>query len=240
MPPVTPFRRTPLNTRVARTALAAWALAAAALLAACGGSGSPSASSPSNAAPSASGSGQSTTAPAPSPSSTAGAPTTGTGHGGHASHGGHGGHGGGHAHIHGSSGAPAGMAPAPNAKYPVGTQVKLTAGHMPGMEGAGGKVTGVYSTQTYEVTYTPTTGGAPVKNHRWVVREETEGQASHKAGDQVVLTADHMPGMKGARATIERVVTTPVYMLDVRGTDGSFMRNHLWMQEDELAPAERS
>ncbi|MCB4208762.1 YdhK family protein [Arthrobacter sp. UM1] len=236
MPPTVPFRRSSLKNRAARPVLAAWALTGSVLLAACGGSGSaPGASS---SAPSASGSDQAE-ASAPSSSASAGGHH---GSGAHSGHGGSGQNGGGHGHTHGHSspGAPAGMAPAPNAKYPVGTQVKLTAGHMPGMKGAGAKVTGVYSTQTYEVTYTPTTGGAPVKNHRWVVREETEGQASHKAGDRVVLTAEHMPGMKGARATIEKVVTTPVYMLDVRGTDGSFMRNHLWMQEDELAPADHS
>lgn len=52
----------------------------------------------------------------------------------------------------------------------------------------------------------------------------------------MVLAADHMPGMKGATATISRVVTTPVYAVNYTPTTGGAMEmNHMWITEDELS-----
>ena len=44
--------------------------------------------------------------------------------------------------------------------------------HMQGMNGAEATIVGSYSTTVYAVTYTPTTGGGKVSNHKWVIHEE--------------------------------------------------------------------
>lgn len=146
-----------------------------------------------------------------------------------------------HSHNHAMDGGapPAGIAPADAPAYPVGTDVTILADHMPGMEGAPGSVTGAFSTTTYSVSYTPTDGSAPVTDHRWVVHEElvNPGEAPLADGTEVVLDADHMPGMKGATATIDYSTQETVYMVDV-DADGMPMTNHKWVIESELEPAE--
>lgn len=129
---------------------------------------------------------------------------------------------------------------ATNAKYPVGSRVTILADHMTGMKGAKGTVAAVYATTTYAVDYTPTTGGAVVKDHKWVVQQEIQGAGTtpYKVGDAVVLTASHMAGMKGAKAVIREVVTEPVYAVNYTPTTGgAMMMNHLWVVQDELAAA---
>ncbi|MEX3610900.1 YdhK family protein [Rothia sp. LK2588] len=149
------------------------------------------------------------------------------------------GHGHGH-HQHSMDGgaAPAGIAEATNPKYPVGTKVTLNADHMEGMKGAPGKIVGAYKTTTYAVDYTPTDGGEPVKDHKWVVQEELKdaGKNPLKVGDKAVIEAEHMPGMKGGEATIAEVTDQTVYMVDYEA-DGMTMTNHKWVTEDEVAPA---
>lgn len=146
---------------------------------------------------------------------------------------------GGHEHAADGGPAPEGIAEAADPTYPVGTDVVLTADHMPGMDGADATVTGAFTTTTYAVTYTPTTGGEPVENHTWVVHEELEdpGEAPLADGTEVVLTAEHMDGMQGALATIDSSTQETVYMVDVEGTDGSTMTNHTWVVESEVQPA---
>jgi hypothetical protein len=136
---------------------------------------------------------------------------------------------------------PAGMKTAAHPKYPVGNKVIVTADHMPGMKGAPGKVVGVYDTFTYAVTFTPTTGGMTVKDHKWVVQHEIKGAGSKRlaGGTKVVLTADHMPGMKGAHATIVSSTAQPVYVVDYTA-NGMTMKNHKWVVQDELKPAPSS
>lgn len=131
--------------------------------------------------------------------------------------------------------APAGIREAANPAFPVGSKVTLAADHMPGMDGADATVVGAYDTRTYAVSYTPTDGGAPVHNHKWVVQEEIEGagDATLDDGSKVVLTADHMPGMKGAEATIDSSTEQTVYMVDYTA-DGMEMTNHKWVVEDEI------
>lgn len=76
-------------------------------------------------------------------------------------------------HHHADGGpAPEGIAPAADPAYPVGTAVRLTADHMPGMQGVEATVSGAYSTYAYAVTYAPTPEGT---EHKWVVQEEIEG-----------------------------------------------------------------
>jgi hypothetical protein len=74
---------------------------------------------------------------------------------------------------HSSSGeVPQGIKLAQNPTYKVGSQTIIQADHMPGMKGAKATIVGAYDTTAYAVSYTPTTGGQPVKNHKWVTDSE--------------------------------------------------------------------
>lgn len=53
-------------------------------------------------------------------------------------------------------------------------------------------------------------------------------------GATVMMTADHMPGMDGAAATIDSAEQTTVYMVDFTTSDGEDVTNHKWVTEDEL------
>lgn len=156
-------------------------------------------------------------------------------------HGGHGDQGddamAGHDHPADGGPAPEGMIAADNAKFPVGSEVQVLADHMPGMKGAEGKVVGVFNTTTYSVSYTPTDGSEPVKDHRWVVHEELEnpGEAPLADGSEITINAEHMAGMKGAKGTVDYSTQEPVYMVDI-DDDGMTMKNHKWVTESELAP----
>lgn len=136
---------------------------------------------------------------------------------------------------------PEDMVKAENPTYPVGSKVVMNAEHMPGMNGAEATVSWAFDTTVYSVTYTPTNGGEPVENHKWVVHEELEnsGGEPFKQGDQVILNAEHMEGMKGATATIDTAQQTTVYMVDYTDeATGKEIKNHMWVTEDELSPAE--
>ncbi|MED1725013.1 YdhK family protein [Paenibacillus pasadenensis] len=142
---------------------------------------------------------------------------------------------------HSSSGeVPAGLKEAQNPKFKVGSQVIMQTDHMPGMKGATATIVGAYDTTAYAVSYTPTNGGEPVKNHKWVIHEELKnpGAEALKPGAQVTLEADHMPGMKGATATIDSAEHTTVYMVDYTPTTGGEpVKNHKWVTDSELSPA---
>ena len=134
---------------------------------------------------------------------------------------------------------PEGLKEAENPTYPVGSEVVIENDHMPGMEGAKGEVVGVFDTTAYEVTYDDTETGETVANHKWVVHEELENAQDdpYKEGDEVVLEASHMPGMKGATATIDSAEEANVYMVTYDDTEtGDTVENHKWMTEEELAP----
>lgn len=138
----------------------------------------------------------------------------------------------------GSGELPAGLMKANNPIYKLGEQVVIHADHMSGMNGATAKVVGAYDTIAYEVTYTPTTGGAKVPNHKWVIQEEIKnaGSTPLKPGTEVTLEADHMEGMKGAPGTIDSAVKTVVYMVDYTPTiGGEPVKNHKWVVESELS-----
>ncbi|WP_394214596.1 YdhK family protein [Brachybacterium vulturis] len=134
--------------------------------------------------------------------------------------------------------APEGMAAAEDPEFPVGTEVTLTADHMEGMEGATATISGAFDTTTYSVSFTPTDGGEPVTDHKWVVHQELEnpGEAPLAEGTEVVITADHMAGMEGAEATIDSATEETVYMVDYEA-DGMMMTNHKWVVESEIEPA---
>lgn len=156
----------------------------------------------------------------------------------HAEHSGHSEH---SEHNHAMDGGPvpAGMVEVENPTYPAGTRVTLNADHMPGMQGAPATIVGAYDTTTYEVSYTPTDGSAPVNNHKWVVQEEIAdaGTAPLADGSEVTLTADHMPGMQGATATVDSSTDGTVYVVDV-DADGMKMTSHKWVVENEISPAQ--
>lgn len=139
----------------------------------------------------------------------------------------------------GSGEVPAGLKAATNPTYPVGSQAVIQADHMKGMKGATATIVGAYDTNVYSVSYTPTTGGERVENHKWVIHEEIEdaGEQPFKPGDQVVLLANHMKGMEGAEAVIDSVEHTTVYMVDYIDTvSGKEVKNHKWVTEAELSP----
>ncbi|WP_395940701.1 DUF1541 domain-containing protein [Bacillus sp. CH30_1T] len=143
---------------------------------------------------------------------------------------------------HSSSGeVPEGLKEAANPTYPVGSKATIQDDHMKGMKGAEATITGAYETVVYTVTYTPTTGGEKVEDHKWVIHEEIEdhGEEPYESGDEVVLDADHMKGMEGATATVESAEEMTVYMVDFTPvTGGKAVKNHKWVTESELSPAE--
>ncbi|XXM73210.1 YdhK family protein [Lysinibacillus sphaericus] len=141
----------------------------------------------------------------------------------------------------GSGEVPEGLEEAADPKYPVGSKAVIEAEHMPGMKGAEATISGAFDTVVYSVTYTPVTGGKEVKEHKWVIHEELKdaGDEPFKKGDEVVLEADHMKGMKGSEAVIESDEETTVYMVDYMPTDGGEeVKNHKWVTESELSPVE--
>ncbi|AGX02549.1 hypothetical protein B14911_18100 [Bacillus sp. NRRL B-14911] len=140
---------------------------------------------------------------------------------------------------HSSSGeVPEGLKEADNPTYPVGSTVILETGHMDGMEGAEAEVSGAYDTTVYAVSYTPTTGGEKVENHKWIIQEDIKdaGDSPYKAGDEVTLDVEHMEGMKGAKAVIDSAESTTVYMVDFTPTTGGEkVENHQWVTGDEIS-----
>ena len=140
--------------------------------------------------------------------------------------------------LSGSAEVPEGLKVAKNPTYKVGSQAVVKADHMEGMYGAKATIVGAYDTIAYAVTYIPTTGGPKVKNHKWVIREEIKnaGDKTLKPGTEVILEADHMEGMIGAKGTIDSAKHTTVYMIDYTPTTGGpKVKNHKWVTESELS-----
>jgi hypothetical protein len=140
---------------------------------------------------------------------------------------------------HSSSGQiPKGLIEKENPTYKVGSQAIIKADHMEGMNGAKATIVGAYDTTAYAVSYTPTTGGEKVKNHKWVIQEEIKNAGSEtlKPGTEVTIEADHMEGMKGATGTIDSAEQTTVYMIDYTpAAGGEKVKNHKWVTESELS-----
>ncbi|ANU26370.1 YdhK family protein [Planococcus versutus] len=140
---------------------------------------------------------------------------------------------------HSSSGeVPEDLMEADNPTFEVGSQAVMSAEHMSGMDGAEATIVGAYDTTAYALSFTPTTGGEPVENHKWVIHEELEdaGDTPLAVGDEAVIAADHMEGMDGASATIDAAEETTVYMVDFIDTEsGDKVENHKWVTESELS-----
>ena len=136
---------------------------------------------------------------------------------------------------------PEGLNTAENPKYEVGSKAIITDAHMEGMKGAEVTVVSAYDTTVYTISYTPTTGGKRVENHKWVIHEELQdaGEAPIEPGTEVTVNADHMEGMEGVTAEIDTAEKTTVYMVDFTPTTGGEeIKNHKWVTESELSPAE--
>ncbi|WP_117169424.1 YdhK family protein [Paraliobacillus sediminis] len=141
----------------------------------------------------------------------------------------------------GSGEIPDGLEESENPTYEVGSKAIIEADHMEGMKGSEATIASAFDTTVYTVSYTPTTGGEPVENHKWVIHEELEapGDAPLETGTDVILNADHMDGMMNAKATIDSAEETTVYMVNyVPITGGEKVTNHKWITESELVSIE--
>ncbi len=142
---------------------------------------------------------------------------------------------------HSSTGeVPEGLKEAENPKFPVGSKVIIEGDHMEGMLGSEGTIVGAYETTVYSVSYTPTNGNEYQENHKWVIKEEIDGlgEKTLDQGAEIIINADHEPGMKGATGVIDTVEDTTVYMVNFTTTTGETVANHKWLKESELKSAE--
>ncbi|WP_394237566.1 YdhK family protein [Niallia oryzisoli] len=134
---------------------------------------------------------------------------------------------------------PEGLKTAENPTYPVGSKAIIQSDHMEGMKGAEATIVGAYDTTVYTVSYTPTTGGERVENHKWVIHEELvdPGESPLEPGAEAKTDAAHMEGMAGATLEIDSAEQTTVYMVDFKTTTGGKeVKNHKWVTESELSP----
>ncbi len=125
-----------------------------------------------------------------------------------------------------------------NPTFEIGSKAIIKDAHMEGMKDAEATIVLAFDTVAYTVSYTPTTGGEKVTNHKWVVHEEIEdaGDEPLEAGTEVILEADHMEGMDGAKAEIDSAEQTTVYMINYTPTTGGEeVTNHKWVTESELS-----
>ncbi|KON90356.1 hypothetical protein AF332_18075 [Sporosarcina globispora] len=143
--------------------------------------------------------------------------------------------------MSGSGEIPEDLEEAASPTYEVGSKAIIESDHMPGMNGAEATIAGAYDTTVYTISYTPTTGGERVEDHKWVIHEELEGAGEEpfKPGEEVTVNAEHMEGMDGATAEVDSAEQTIVYMVDfTTTTDSKEVKNHKWVTESELSPAE--
>src|SRR5699024_6519589 len=113
--------------------------------------------------------------------------------------------------------------------------------HKAGMKGAEATIDGAYDTTAYTASYTPTDGGEPVEDHKWVIHEELENpdEAPLEAGTEVTMNATRMEVMDSATAEIDGASEIVVYMVSYTSTDDNEeVSNHKWVTEDELSPVE--
>ncbi len=141
----------------------------------------------------------------------------------------------------GTGEVPEALKVADNPTFELGTQVFVQADHMEGMKGAEATIVGAFDTIVYAISYTPTTGGERVENHKWVIHEEIIGatEGPLEPGTEVTIDAEHMEGMNEAKAEIVSAEETTVYMIDyVSPTGGDKITFHKWVTESELSAAD--
>ncbi|MGE6721240.1 YdhK family protein [Peribacillus frigoritolerans] len=130
---------------------------------------------------------------------------------------------------------------AKNPTFEVGSKAIIESDHMEGMKGAEATIVGAYDTTAYAISYTPKTGGEKVENHKWVIHEEIKdvGDKPLEPGTEVTTEAAHIQGMEDATVEIDLAEETTVYMVDFTPTSGGEeVKNHKWVTESELSPAE--
>lgn len=138
----------------------------------------------------------------------------------------------------GSGEVPDKLKVAENPTYKVGSNAIIKTDHMEGMKDAEATIVGAYDTVAYSLSYTPTTGGKRVENHKWVIQEELKdaGDKVLDPGSEAIIEADHMKGMKGATGVIDSSKQTTVYMIDYTPTTGGErVTNHKWVTDGELS-----
>lgn len=138
----------------------------------------------------------------------------------------------------GSGEVPEGLKTSENPTFEVGSEAIIEANHMEGMKGAEATIVGAFDTTVYTVSYTPTTGGEKVTDHKWVIHQEIKdaNDVPLEPGTIVDLEANHMEGMDGATAEIDSSEQTTVYMIDYTSTtSGEKVTNHKWVTESELS-----
>ncbi|MDQ0859908.1 YdhK family protein [Bacillus sp. V2I10] len=136
---------------------------------------------------------------------------------------------------------PEGLKEAENPTFEVGSKAIIESDHMEGMKGAEATIVGAYDTTVYTISYTPTTGGERVEDHKWVIHEEIKDadEEPFEPGAESTIEASHMEGMDGATAEIDSAEKTTVYMVDFTPTTGKEeVKNHKWVTESELSPAD--
>ncbi|EHM71483.1 PF07563 family protein [Staphylococcus epidermidis 14.1.R1.SE] len=63
-------------------------------------------------------------------------------------------------------------------------------------------------------------------------------EGEFKVGDKVTITAGHMPGMKGAEATVKGAYKTYAYVVSYKPTNGNEkVNNHKWVVNEEIKDA---
>lgn len=137
-----------------------------------------------------------------------------------------------------------GLKKATKPAYKKGEKVTVLVDHkMPGedmkMKGAPATIVAGYHTRVYEVDFHTTDNNTSVKNHKWVIQREIKGEKDSskplKKGAKVTLEANHMKGMKGAKATIVSSKETNVYIVNIDAYKGQqAMMNHRWFTQSEL------
>lgn len=141
--------------------------------------------------------------------------------------------------MEGSAEVPENLKVAENPKFPVGSKAISLADHMGGMmDDVEVTIVGAFETTAYATTYTSTTNGQLVEDHKWIVHEEfvDVGEGVLEPGTKVSTTAEHMHGMKDAVQTIDFYEKNTVYMVDFVTPQGQVVKNHKWVTEGELKP----
>ncbi len=140
-----------------------------------------------------------------------------------------------HSHSE-DNGIPEGLKEAESPAYEPGSTATIKEGHMEGMQGAEATIMGAYDTTAYAISYDPTDDQPRVRNHKWIIQEELKDVEDQKleVGDEVIITAEHMEGMKDASGTIESAVDTTVYMINYTTASGKEVKNHKWVTGSEL------
>ncbi|WP_057769457.1 DUF1541 domain-containing protein [Lactobacillus selangorensis] len=141
-----------------------------------------------------------------------------------------------------------GLEPAVDPCYEKGDQVTLLVDHVMAhmimkMKGAPATIVAGYHTRAYAVDFYTTNDHTFVKDHKWIIQREIKGETDDSPalanGTEITMEAAHMPGMKGAKATIVDSADENIYIVDVPPYQGQqAMMNHRWFLQSEMQTRE--